>query len=126
MVLCNTQRKEQQEGHNHISIPGHQNPNPRKLFFCNFTRFIDSRLEKDEELIIGIDANETDVETSDLHKFLTETDLVDAFRHAHPNATPPNMFQHNSDAETLLQGVSLNPPDTARQNLIANNPICCD
>eukprot|EP00957_Ditylum_brightwellii_P196160 14945966-Ditylum_brightwellii.AAC.1 len=60
---------------------GHQNPDPRKLFFCDFTQFIDSRLEKDEELIIGIDANETDEETSDLHKFLTDTDLVDACRH---------------------------------------------
>eukprot|EP00957_Ditylum_brightwellii_P099041 7543981-Ditylum_brightwellii.AAC.1 len=72
---------------------GHQNPDPQKLFYCNFTRFIDSRLEKDKELIIGINANETDEETSNLHKFLRETDLVDAFRHAHLNVTPPNTFQ---------------------------------
>eukprot|EP00957_Ditylum_brightwellii_P023296 1758066-Ditylum_brightwellii.AAC.1 len=30
------------------------------------------------------------------------------------------------DAEALLQGVSDNPTDAARQNLIANNPICHD
>eukprot|EP00957_Ditylum_brightwellii_P139610 10640863-Ditylum_brightwellii.AAC.1 len=76
---------------------GHQNPDPRKLFFCDFTRFINSRLEKDEELIIGINANETDEVTSNIHKFLTDTDLVNAFRHAHPNVTPPNTFQRSDN-----------------------------
>eukprot|EP00957_Ditylum_brightwellii_P096180 7327123-Ditylum_brightwellii.AAC.1 len=39
---------------------GHLNPDPRKLFLRDFTAFIDKQIGNDEELIIGIDANETD------------------------------------------------------------------
>eukprot|EP00957_Ditylum_brightwellii_P205435 15343879-Ditylum_brightwellii.AAC.1 len=46
-----------------------------------------------EELIIGIDANETDAEGTDLHSFLFENELVDAFCHLHLDATPPNTYQ---------------------------------
>eukprot|EP00957_Ditylum_brightwellii_P144647 11019215-Ditylum_brightwellii.AAC.1 len=39
---------------------GYKEPDPRRLFFKDFKILIDQRIENNEELIIGIDANETD------------------------------------------------------------------
>eukprot|EP00957_Ditylum_brightwellii_P000692 54421-Ditylum_brightwellii.AAC.1 len=66
-------------------------------FFCNFTAFIDEKIGNDKELIISIDVNETDAETTDLHKFSHNNDLVDAFKHAHPDITPPSIYQQSNN-----------------------------
>eukprot|EP00957_Ditylum_brightwellii_P208353 15356978-Ditylum_brightwellii.AAC.1 len=39
---------------------GYHDPDPRKLFLRYFTAFIDKQIVNNKELIIGIDANETD------------------------------------------------------------------
>eukprot|EP00957_Ditylum_brightwellii_P128378 9791176-Ditylum_brightwellii.AAC.1 len=54
---------------------GYTNPDPRKIFFKDFNKFVAQRIEKDEELIIGIDTNEVDAPGSDLQKFCTEHNL---------------------------------------------------
>eukprot|EP00957_Ditylum_brightwellii_P200109 15255051-Ditylum_brightwellii.AAC.1 len=76
---------------------GYHDPDPRKLFLHDFTAFIDKRIENNEELIIGIDANETDEVDTDLYKFITDNDLVDTFKHAHPDVTPPNTYQRSNN-----------------------------
>eukprot|EP00957_Ditylum_brightwellii_P153317 11668205-Ditylum_brightwellii.AAC.1 len=47
----------------------------------------------DDEVIIGMDANDEDLMQSDFHKFYQENDLIDVFTHIHPTANPPATYQ---------------------------------
>eukprot|EP00957_Ditylum_brightwellii_P043769 3319269-Ditylum_brightwellii.AAC.1 len=76
---------------------GYQDPNPCCIFLKDFQTFLDQHIYNDEELINGIDANETDKAGTDLHAFLLENNLVDAVCHLHPEVTPPNTYQHSNN-----------------------------
>eukprot|EP00957_Ditylum_brightwellii_P089890 6845744-Ditylum_brightwellii.AAC.1 len=41
-----------------LCVPGTVNPDPRKQLFGNCSKFIEERLDSDEELILCLDANE--------------------------------------------------------------------
>eukprot|EP00957_Ditylum_brightwellii_P036228 2744337-Ditylum_brightwellii.AAC.1 len=72
---------------------GYIDPEPRKIFLQDFSKFVESRIAKDEELMIGIDANNNDQDTSDFRKCYTKNDLVDVFKRLQPGITPPNTYQ---------------------------------
>eukprot|EP00957_Ditylum_brightwellii_P089065 6782484-Ditylum_brightwellii.AAC.1 len=56
---------------------GYGDPDPRKVFFQDFSKFVESRMVQDEELIIGMDANGDDKINSDFRKLYTSNDLVE-------------------------------------------------
>jgi hypothetical protein len=72
---------------------GHTDPDPRKIFVKDFSAFIGSRIEQEEELIIGMDANDDNQDQSDLRRLLRQNDLVDVFEHLHAGVTPPHTYQ---------------------------------
>eukprot|EP00957_Ditylum_brightwellii_P023805 1796589-Ditylum_brightwellii.AAC.1 len=76
-----------------IKKQGYVNPGPRKGFLQDFSTVVKSRIDQDEELIIGMDANDNNQDTSDFRKFYTNNDLVDVFKCLHPEITPPNTYQ---------------------------------
>ena len=140
---------------------GYSCPDPRKRFLSDFKTFLETRMANDEELIIGIDANDTDHTTTDFGRFCKQCDLVDVFTHLHPENTPPHTYQRGNnridyilitpaltpalkstgflpfnipfmsdhglayadfDEEVLFLGMTNNPVDSARRNLISTNP----
>eukprot|EP00957_Ditylum_brightwellii_P142991 10894954-Ditylum_brightwellii.AAC.1 len=76
---------------------GYKEPDPQILFLKDFKKIIDQQIGSNEELIIGIDTNETDSNGTGLQTFFIENDLVDAFSHLHPNTAPPNTYQHSNN-----------------------------
>eukprot|EP00957_Ditylum_brightwellii_P120291 9178722-Ditylum_brightwellii.AAC.2 len=72
---------------------GYGDPDPRKIFLQYFSKFVESRMVQDEELIIGMDANNKDKINSDFRKFYTSNNLVEVFGHLHPGVNPPNKYQ---------------------------------
>eukprot|EP00957_Ditylum_brightwellii_P172496 13132807-Ditylum_brightwellii.AAC.1 len=70
-------------------MKGHSLPDPREAFLQDFSAFVESRIEQDEELIIGMDENDTYQANSNFSKFHNKCDLVDVFAHLHPGITPP-------------------------------------
>eukprot|EP00957_Ditylum_brightwellii_P030217 2287185-Ditylum_brightwellii.AAC.1 len=76
---------------------GYKEPDPRRMFLKDFKKFIDQQISKNEELIIGIDANETDNIGTGLQTFLLENDLEDAFTHLHPDIAPPHRYQRSDN-----------------------------
>ena len=102
-------------------------PDPRRLFFKDFQKFIDKCHANNEELIIGIDANDTDNEGTDLNGFLMENDLVDAFRHLHPDTTPPHTYQQSSNRlDYIFVTPALTPALKASGFLPFNVPFFSD
>eukprot|EP00957_Ditylum_brightwellii_P108712 8292384-Ditylum_brightwellii.AAC.1 len=54
-------------------------------------------MAQEEELIIGIDANDTDRATTDFRRLSKQCDLVDVFTHLHPDETPPHTYQRGGN-----------------------------
>jgi hypothetical protein len=57
---------------------GYSNPDPSRQFYTDLNKFIDTRLEKNEELIITMDANDKKGNDTNLQKFLDKHNLLDA------------------------------------------------
>eukprot|EP00957_Ditylum_brightwellii_P117753 8983137-Ditylum_brightwellii.AAC.1 len=55
---------------------GCRDPDPRKIVLQVFSKFVESRVAQDEELIIVIDANNKDKINSDFIKFYTSNNLI--------------------------------------------------
>jgi hypothetical protein len=66
---------------------GVTNNNPRKQFIKDFQEFIQTiKTNKDDYIMIGIDANETMTENnSDIRNLIQQCKLVDAYKHFHPD-----------------------------------------
>eukprot|EP00957_Ditylum_brightwellii_P057427 4354252-Ditylum_brightwellii.AAC.1 len=97
------------------------------MFLKDFQKFIDKCDENNKELIIGIDANETDDEGTDLKEFLLDNDLVDVFQHLHPNVTPPNTYQQsNNRLDYIFIAPALTPALKAIRFLPFNVPFLTD
>eukprot|EP00957_Ditylum_brightwellii_P087590 6668035-Ditylum_brightwellii.AAC.1 len=71
---------------------GYSEVDSRKVF-QDFNEFIQSWIKKDEEFIIGKDANEADEENFDLVKFYAGNDLTEVFKCMHLEVTPPYTYQ---------------------------------
>eukprot|EP00957_Ditylum_brightwellii_P099766 7600001-Ditylum_brightwellii.AAC.1 len=63
-------------------------PRSTQDFSPRFSAFVESWIEQDEDLIIRMDANDTDQANSDFRKFHSQCNLVDVFAHLHPDITP--------------------------------------
>eukprot|EP00957_Ditylum_brightwellii_P037689 2850336-Ditylum_brightwellii.AAC.1 len=76
---------------------GYSNPNSRKIFLQDFSKFVEKCIINDKELIIGMDANDEGLMQSDFHKFHRENDLVYVFTHIYPTVTPPTTYQRGQN-----------------------------
>eukprot|EP00957_Ditylum_brightwellii_P008250 623753-Ditylum_brightwellii.AAC.1 len=74
-----------------------RDPDPRKIFLQDFSKIVEDRIRKEEELIIGMNANDADCANSEFEKFHINNDLVDGFAHLHPNTTPPPTYQRGNN-----------------------------
>eukprot|EP00957_Ditylum_brightwellii_P188578 14356138-Ditylum_brightwellii.AAC.1 len=54
---------------------GHRNPDPRRIFLQDFSKFVEDRIRNEEELLIGLDANDADRANSKFEKVHTNNDL---------------------------------------------------
>eukprot|EP00957_Ditylum_brightwellii_P100251 7639523-Ditylum_brightwellii.AAC.1 len=73
------------------------NPDPCKIFYKDFNKFITQNIGKDKEIIIGIDANKVDAPGSDLQKFCTVHKFVNVFTYMHSNLIPPHTYQRSDN-----------------------------
>eukprot|EP00957_Ditylum_brightwellii_P172934 13166008-Ditylum_brightwellii.AAC.1 len=55
--------------------------------------FLENRLNKGEELIVGIDINKENAEGADIRRLCTSLDLVDVHHHLHGETEVPTTYQ---------------------------------
>eukprot|EP00957_Ditylum_brightwellii_P169735 12919743-Ditylum_brightwellii.AAC.1 len=106
---------------------GYRDPDPRKVFLQEFSKFVESRIVQNKELIIGMDANDKDKINSDFRKFYTSNDLVEIFGHLHPGVIPPNTYQHGGNCiDYIFITPSLIPALASTGFLLFNVPFVSD
>eukprot|EP00957_Ditylum_brightwellii_P157463 11984123-Ditylum_brightwellii.AAC.1 len=65
---------------------GISKPDPRKQFLIDLSKFMNELQDKEHELIISLDSNEDSGEDRHFSTFITDNDLIDAYKHKHPGS----------------------------------------
>eukprot|EP00957_Ditylum_brightwellii_P086282 6565998-Ditylum_brightwellii.AAC.1 len=91
---------------------GMATPDSRKKFLTNFEDFLDLRLEKGEEIIIGMDTNEPYGKNSNITALCTKLNLAYANHHLHGKDNTLTTYQRGHQqidfvfaTPGLLQGI---------------------
>eukprot|EP00957_Ditylum_brightwellii_P125158 9541496-Ditylum_brightwellii.AAC.1 len=86
---------------------GVRKPDPRKQFLKDLTAFIDELLDKEHKLVLLLDVNEDTVEAGNFKGFIDENDLIDVYRHLHPDSHPATYLRGNKqlDYVRITQGL---------------------
>eukprot|EP00957_Ditylum_brightwellii_P118541 9040192-Ditylum_brightwellii.AAC.1 len=65
---------------------GVSKPDPRRQLLTDLSKFMIELQDKEHELILSLDSNEDSEEDGQFSKFITDNDLVDAYKHMHPGS----------------------------------------
>eukprot|EP00957_Ditylum_brightwellii_P173743 13228114-Ditylum_brightwellii.AAC.1 len=68
----------------------------------DFESFLEDRLNKGAELIVGIDINEENAEGADIRHLCTNLDLVDVHHHLHGEIDAPSTYQRGKNQLDFL------------------------
>eukprot|EP00957_Ditylum_brightwellii_P178178 13571008-Ditylum_brightwellii.AAC.1 len=63
-------------------------PDPRQQSLTNLSKFMNELQDKEHEQILSLDSNEDSEEDGQFSKFITDNDLVDAYKDIHPGSHP--------------------------------------
>eukprot|EP00957_Ditylum_brightwellii_P111324 8490138-Ditylum_brightwellii.AAC.1 len=68
-------------------------PDPWHQFIKDFEYFLEERLNKNEEIIIGIDVNEATLPAAEIYQLAHQLDLIDMHHHMHGVTLAPPTYK---------------------------------
>eukprot|EP00957_Ditylum_brightwellii_P143502 10932178-Ditylum_brightwellii.AAC.2 len=86
MVMSDTAGQE--EEWRQLKKQGVLKPDPSGQFLMDPTKFMNNLQEKEHELVLSLNSNEDSAENRQFTTFMMENDLVDAYKHMHPDLHP--------------------------------------
>eukprot|EP00957_Ditylum_brightwellii_P066715 5062549-Ditylum_brightwellii.AAC.1 len=68
-------------------------PDPRNQFMTDFESFLKDHLNKNEEIIVGMDVNKEDLPEAEIEQLMQRLDMIDVHSHLHSKAKAPSTYQ---------------------------------
>eukprot|EP00957_Ditylum_brightwellii_P211251 15365952-Ditylum_brightwellii.AAC.2 len=65
----------------------------RHQFMKDFESFLEERLNKNEEIILGIDVNKATSPGAEIHQLACQLDLIDVHHHMHVTTLAPPTYK---------------------------------
>eukprot|EP00957_Ditylum_brightwellii_P015760 1187460-Ditylum_brightwellii.AAC.1 len=72
---------------------GIQKPDPQKQFLTDLSNLLEEFQDKDNEIVLSLDANEDVIDAGPSQKFIEDVDPVDAYKNLHPDSHPTTYLQ---------------------------------
>eukprot|EP00957_Ditylum_brightwellii_P020105 1516739-Ditylum_brightwellii.AAC.1 len=67
-----------------------EEPDPRSQFMTDFKAFLEDHLNKNEEIIVGMDVNEEDSPKAEIKQLMRRLDMIDVHNHLRGEAKAPS------------------------------------
>eukprot|EP00957_Ditylum_brightwellii_P184249 14033770-Ditylum_brightwellii.AAC.1 len=112
-------------------------PDPRWQFLMDLTKFMNNLQDKEHELVLSLDSNEDSAKNRQFAKFMTDNDLVNAYKNMHPDLHLTTYLQGHKRLDYMLITPDFNPEvlflgdinsavDPAARKLKTSNPPWVD
>eukprot|EP00957_Ditylum_brightwellii_P114444 8725349-Ditylum_brightwellii.AAC.1 len=75
---------------------------PRSQFMTDFEAFLEDHLNKNKEIIVGMDVNEEDSPKAEIKQLMQCLDMINVHNHLHIEAKAPSMYQQGKNQPDFI------------------------